>query len=138
MAKTVEVVAMRTGYLQGEMIRPGDHFAIDETKVSKRWMAKVGTEEYEQFMSHHAPGPKTDAVSGERLASGGIAEELAMITAERNQLRTQVAELEAELRLIREIGVTDKAETVQAPAENEEAETSEPKRVRRRKPKTEG
>lgn len=140
MSKMVEVVALRRGYINGRTIEPGDIFEIERGKMSKRWMAEKGTDGFKSFLSHHDKGaPKTDAVTGERLASGGIAEELAVVTGERNRLRAEVAEVKAELELLRSERSMPKQPT-QSKAEDE-AETveSEPAtRVRRRIEKKEG
>lgn len=143
--KPVEVVAIRQGYRENRIVEVGEHFSIEPQKVSKRWMAKVGTPEYEAFMRAHNPAPlERDKITGEQIAAGGIAEELALVTAKANALESQVAELTAENALMRTQLADLQGSPTPAPTPaKKKAETDETAgeedttRVRRRAPKTE-
>lgn len=137
---SLDVVALRDGmYPNGTMRKRGDKFKVtDEKHISKRWMARKGTPQYDDFMRALAQDDSAtrDAINGERVSSGGIAEQLSIALEENRSLKAQVAELKAELELAREANPAPaKVETV-TPAEKEEAiENEASKPVRRRRTK---
>jgi len=131
------VVAIRDGYYGGIVRRIGDVFHVaNESELSKRWMAKEGTEKFADFVSaHNATGPddSRDRITGERIRSGGVAEQLAVALEENRRMSAQIVELEAELAIYKQDAKPSKVES-RTPAEPEDkAEAEAAKPVRRRR-----
>lgn len=143
---SIQVIATREGYYGGH-VRKVDlvPFTVQTKKhVSKRWMLEVGTPEYDAYVNKSKDeyaNSEEAKLEAERLAVGGLQEELAVALSENKRLKRNVAELEA---TIAELKARD-GET-QAPAEDasvpmaEEGETvkaageeAAPARKRRRK-----
>lgn len=136
----IEVVATRRGYINGVVVEAGHHFEVaTPEKVSKRWMAEVGTDKYNAFMRGHGTTRQdtNDGITGERLAVGGIAEELALVTAELSRIWAENEELKAENQLLRARQDTEKADTPNPaePDDEDAPQTEAPQRVRRRQVK---
>ncbi len=135
----IEVIATRTGYYGG-VVRHADGkpFTVEKKEhVSKRWMAEVGSAKAEDFMRalNREQPEKMDKITGERITSGGVAEQLAVALEENRKLAARIAELEAEKALLQEAVPPKKVETV-TPAESEKAaaeETTKPVQRRRRR-----
>lgn len=98
-----QVVAIRDGHFGGKYRKTGDIFRVDDPKLlSKRWMAEEGSQKYDDFIRAHKIDGKVqkDAITGERIASGGIAEQLAVALEENRLLKARIVELEAEMELM--------------------------------------
>jgi len=96
--KMIEVVALRDGHFGGQYRRPGDRFVVPEGKMSKRWMISADDPKAEQFPQ--GMGDKTidrDQITGERVAAGGLAEQLSVALEENRVLKQRIAELEAQV-----------------------------------------
>lgn len=92
----VEVVATRDGHFGGQYRRPGDRFHIPEDKISKRWMLRADDPKAKDFAQ--GMGNKKvdrDQITGERVAAGGLAEQLTVTLEENRVLKQRIEELEA-------------------------------------------
>jgi len=132
-----KVVALRDGYYGGKIRKAGDHFNVDlDRHISAKWMAEEGSAKYRDFMRGiDADKNKRDDITGERLSAGGLAEQLSVTLEDNRRKDAYIAELEAELSILRSGGPVsrEKVETI-TPAEEEKAaegETSKPVRRRR-------
>lgn len=92
---TLEVYATRDGFYDSYR-KHGDKFVIrDPDKAfSKRWMVPVDTKEGRAFIERHKrqENAAQDAITGERLQSGGEAEQIKIMMDQINELKTQLAE----------------------------------------------
>lgn len=136
----MHVVATRTG-LYGSYREVGDDFHLtDKTQFSSRWMLDLATPEGKKFLAdarrtgEAKPPRQTDA---ERIASGGVQEALALAVEETRALKSKIAELEAELAVLRDRAAPAPTKAPD-PAEKDEDEDEDdekrpaPVRVRRR------
>ena len=132
------VVATRRGQYGGKMREPGDEFFVTlDQHLSDKWMAVDGTPKHASFIAAHArePAAKRDAITGERLASGGIAEEMAILQGELAVARASLAELRAEMALMQERAPDREpvgAPNPDTPPDSDVQENSKPQRIRRR------
>ncbi len=112
--------------------------------MSDRWMLRTDTSEGKAFIKG-IQGEDTrtlsarDKLTGERIAAGGVAEELAIQLDENRVLRERVAELEAEIDVLRGRQKAPEPSKGPSPAQAEKtteevAAEQQPKRVRRRTP----
>lgn len=109
----MQVVAIRDGFY-GKLRKAGDEFEVTDPKhVSAKWMAEVGTKRYEDFMNAHekrgGQSKEIDKITGERMVSGGVAEQLAIALEDNRRLTAEVAELKATIEVMR--SETGKAQT---------------------------
>jgi hypothetical protein len=136
----IEVVATREGY-SGKVRKEGDKFTVpNKEAVSKRWMLERGTPEYDAFMvdSLAQTGNDDARIANERIASGGINEQLAIATTTIQQLTAKVAELEAENAVLKdqvtapvvEPAAVDAAPTGENESENATVTTAKTRRRR--------
>jgi hypothetical protein len=95
----MQVVATRDGYYGGRVRHAGDAFEVAaREQFSDRWMVEVGTAKHTDFVNAHSEHrPDRDKITGERISSGGVAEQLAVALEENRRLEGVVAELKAEL-----------------------------------------
>jgi hypothetical protein len=120
--ETLEVHATRDGFY-GEYRRAGATFTIKNPakSFSKRWMVEADTASGAEYARRHAAQTNAarDAITGERLQSGGQAEEILV-------LQRQLAELAAHLQTLdgpasaertQVAGTPAPTATVNAPAE---------------------
>lgn len=109
---TLTVYAIRDGFYEAYR-RPGDRFTIENPDVafSKRWMVPADTAEGNAFIKRHnqQENAAKDAITGERLQSGGQAEELVL-------MRQQMAELKATINELNGKSLGAKANTQSPPA----------------------
>ena len=142
----MKVIATRDGFY-GKLRAAGDQFEVtDPAHVSKKWMAEVGSKKYEDFIEAHerrgGQVKEIDKITGERLISGGVAEQLAIALEENRELKAQIAELQATINVLEdERGKSKTPPPTPAPAEKtedadkEQADGEGATRVRRREPK---
>ena len=132
------VIATRRGQYDGKIREPGDtFFVVLDQHLSDKWMAVEGTPKHAAFVSASArePASKRDAITGERLASGGIAEEFAILQGELAVAHAALAELRAEISLMQEQAPDREpvgAPNPDTPPDSDVQENSKPQRVRRR------
>lgn len=96
----MEVVATRDGHYDGRIRKAGDAFRLATKQAfSDRWMVEKGTKKYADFVAAHERGGQKintrDAINGERLTSGGIAEQLAIALEENRKLKAEIAALKS-------------------------------------------
>lgn len=122
------VIALRRGVIGGKIVEPNTVFDIDPKKVSKRWMAKKGTPEYKAAVASAQEGAKDgiDHLTGERVAAGGMPEQIAVLQEERNRLSQKVADLEARLADLLDDRVKDTPEKVEPVDAGTEANDAQP------------
>jgi hypothetical protein len=120
MAK-IKVIATRKGYYGG-YVRPAslEPFEVESRKhISKRWMLEVGTEEYDAYVRKEKgiPDAAEAQIVQEQLAAGGLQEQLSVTLTENQGLKARVAELEAELRVLkdRELATQEPSEDPSTP-----------------------
>lgn len=95
MDKQIEVIATREGFF-GTYRSIGERFTVPEGKMSKRWMVPADSPEADKI--DRAKGEvDRDSITGERVASGGLSEQLAVALEENRDLKARVSELEAQL-----------------------------------------
>lgn len=133
MEQEIEVVATRDGHY-GIYRWAGTKFRVRKSMYSDVWMAPVDSERGRTALSGKNTRER-DALTGERLASGGTAAQAEVLAEENRELKARLAKLEAAMAAAPERTV--KAE---APADADEkdngaeTEVTEPKpRVRRRR-----
>lgn len=83
------VFAIRDGFYD-KYRRAGDKFTIrNSADFSKRWMVEADSEAGRMFQRRHEvqTNAARDAITGERLQSGGSAEEIAILRAEIAELK---------------------------------------------------
>lgn len=141
----MQVVATRDGFY-GKLRKAGDQFEVtDPQHVSKKWMAEVGSKKYEDFLDAHEKRggqvKEIDKITGERLISGGVAEQLAIALEENRTLKQEIAELQATVTVLESSSPKKKAPPP-TPAEPEVTEDAKEdkagegaQRIRRREPK---
>ena len=132
---SIQVIATREGYYGGH-VRKVDlvPFAVQTKKhISKRWMLEVGTPEYDAYVnktSRDYANSDEAKIEAERLAVGGLQEELAVALSENKRLTRNVAELEEQVRVLK-----DRDAVIQEPVEdasipqNDDAPAAEPEEV---------
>lgn len=138
-----EVVATRDGFYD-KYRRTGEVFTVRQaSELSDRWMAEVGTSKHRDFMEARGRdnSPKRDQITGERVRSGGVAEQLAIALEENRRLTNENADLQAQVNAL--VAKQDQAlkpvEDVSTPAAEpdddgpEEVGAPKPARVRRRR-----
>lgn len=144
MAKPIPVVAVLAGHYGGRYRKPGETFEVTDPKhISKRWMAPQGSDKAKAFEKALTKrGGDRDGITGERISSGGIAEQLAVSIEENRVLKGRVAELEAEVAELRDRAGPPDEVTSATPAggddapdadavDNDGTEEKEPRRRRR-------
>lgn len=140
----MKVVATREGYYGGRVRKVGEVFdLVAKTEMSERWMLDVTTREGKAFVSG-IDGEKAttknihgrDTLNGERIAAGGVAEQLAIALEEKRTLQQEVAELRAQLKAVKAEKVAPRKPNpspTPAVVEKEDQQVpSAPTRVRRR------
>lgn len=140
----MRVVATREGYC-GKIRKVGEVFALPEgVALSSKWMLDVNTPEGQAFVAGTSGGGRKmerDKLTGERLAAGGIAEQLAVALEDGRRLRERVAELEAEITVLQARQAPAPAVEPTHPADESVGEAAKQvevsQRVRRRVPRDE-
>lgn len=140
-----KVVATRDGFYD-KYRRTGEVFTVRQaSELSDRWMAEVGTDKHRDFMEARGRdnSPKRDQITGERVRSGGVAEQLAIALEENRRLTNENADLQSQVNAL--VAKQDQAlkpvEDVSAPADEpdddgpEEVGAPKPTRARRRRVK---
>lgn len=136
----MRVVATREGY-HGRVRKPGEVFEVPEGSPLGRWMLDATSAEGMAYIAGTrgvSQKNERDRLTGERLAAGGIAEQLAVALEEGRRLRERVAELEAELQVHRDRSLAAASSVkVEAPhpaqtGADEEKPVEVAQRVRRR------
>lgn len=118
---TLTVYAIRDGFYDAYR-KPGDAFTIrnPEQSFSDRWMVLADTAEGRAFIKRHTSQTDAaiDAITGERIQSGGDAEHIAI-------LMRQMAELKADLAAATGNTLAAKAAAARSPAEPEKVKEAE-------------
>lgn len=98
--KPIEVIAIQDGHYGGQYRKKGARFTVKnpDKELSKRWMAPADSQKAKDFQK--ALGKREDdldKVTGERVKSGGLSEQLAVTMDENRALKGRVAELEKQV-----------------------------------------
>lgn len=116
--KMVDVIATRDGH-DGRMYRKaGSRFSVPEDQISKRWMVPADSAKAKQFSKAlENKDADRDRITGERVASGGLSEQLSVALAENTELKAQVTDLTAQVdKLTAQLGRANGSGSGQAPA----------------------
>lgn len=98
--KELTVVATAKGVYGGDVRTPGTAsgtFQLEDPKhFSKRWMAHMDENEAKAFHDNVQRKREIDHLTGERIASGGVNEALAIALEENQKLKTSIAEMRSD------------------------------------------
>lgn len=139
---TLQVFATRDGWYDGYKKPDGVPFTIRDpnTSFAKTWMVPVDDEAGKAFVSRLVKQRKAsnDAITGERLQSGGAAEQLSQVMRELAETKAEMAALkaaasapQAEAKAPKPAAAEQAVE--QAPADDGANDTTEDQPARRRR-----
>lgn len=94
---SINVVATRNGHYGDMYRRPGDVFTVTKSRhLSKKWMLPADSSQAKKFLAGlSAREEARDSLTGERVASGGTEEQLAIEMEKNAALEERIARLEA-------------------------------------------
>ena len=116
--KPIPVIAIRDGHYGGQYRKAGAKFNVTNPRhVSDKWMAPQDSKKAKDFEKALAKrGEDRDGITGERVAAGGVPEQLAIALEENRVLQGRVAELEAMVDELRKAAPREEVQS-QTPAE---------------------